>query len=214
MQKKKFCNHAGFTLIEILVWMAVVAVLGVLVAAILPTSLKRARDATRKHDIVQLSRGVEAYYSVAGEYPEVLPDCGQPLIYETTSLLARTPCQPDGTPYRYVVRAAGSEAWYSFYTNLEIKSDPVIAELLCTNGCGPDCAYNYGRPSSNRTLENCAIKYVCAPGGGRDGYCEAYDDPERSDCPDIYFDNPTCDSACSDPKNRCANASGKSVPDH
>lgn len=51
--------------------------------------------------------------------------------------------------------------------------------------------------------------YVCAPGGGQSGSCEVYADPERSECPKVYTNNPTCNNECSDPHNRCKNSSGK-----
>lgn len=51
--------------------------------------------------------------------------------------------------------------------------------------------------------------YVCAPGGGQPGICEVFDNPDRSLCPFVYPNDPTCQNQCDSKENRCVNASGK-----
>lgn len=55
-------------------------------------------------------------------------------------------------------------------------------------------------------------RYVCAPGGGQPGVCEIFDDPDRSLCPFVYPNDPTCQYQCDDKDNRCKNSSGKYKP--
>jgi type II secretory pathway pseudopilin PulG len=57
------------------------------------------------------------------------------------------------------------------------------------------------------------ILYACAPGGGQEGACEQYDDPERSECPKAYPDDPTCQNECAKKVNKCRDASGKHKPE-
>jgi hypothetical protein len=193
--------------------MSVVAITSTMIVGILPTALKHARDAKRKYDLVQISRGLEAYYSLAGQYPTELPDCNTSLRFHDEVTLARTPCNPNSNlGYRYTVSEGGTNSWFKLYTNLEVTTDPVITKLHCLSGCGPACAYNYGATSSNTTLDNCAKTYVCAPGGGQLGSCEIYEDPQRSQCPEIFYDIPNCNNRCRNSKSRCKNASGKNVP--
>ncbi|MEA3369318.1 MAG: prepilin-type N-terminal cleavage/methylation domain-containing protein [Candidatus Ratteibacteria bacterium] len=66
MKKKK---RAGFTLVEIMI---VVAIIGVLVAIAIPNFLRarrEARDARRKADIRQLQSALTRYNLTYGEYP-------------------------------------------------------------------------------------------------------------------------------------------------
>ena len=207
-------QKSGFSLIELLIWVATFAITSGMIVWLLPSALRHARDAKRKHDLVVISRGLEAYYNITGHYPQTLPDCYQPLMANDEITLARFPCNYTAAePYRYVVDEGEMAAWYKLYTNLEVTTDPIINKLHCLSGCGPECAYNYGRASTNTTIDNCAKTYVCAPGGGATGFCEVYEDPDRSECPEIYYDIPDCNNECSDPRNRCKNASGKTIPE-
>ena len=104
----------------------------------------------------------------------------------------------------------------------------------CENGCGPNCAYNFGVSSSNVSLDYCEppitpnptvvppsptsltpsptpILYVCGPASGPnpEGQCESYVIPTLSECPKIYPDDSTCQYECYIKANRCKNAKGK-----
>ncbi len=50
------------------------------------------------------------------------------------------------------------------------------------------------------------LQYVCAP---PNGVCIPFFDPERSGCPDVYPDDPTCQNVCWDSKNQCHDERGK-----
>jgi len=70
--KKKYgSHHLAFTLIELLI---VIAVIGVLVAVILPNLMGmrgRARDTVRKNDLTQLKKALRLYFDDRGGYPNV-----------------------------------------------------------------------------------------------------------------------------------------------
>lgn len=203
----------GFSLFEILVSICVLALLITGSYLYIPKLLAKSRDTRRKRDLYRLSQALETYYDFVGQFPASLPACGQPLSLGSNTFLARTPCQPlTNQPYFY--QAANSH--FRLYTNLEDVNDWIISTIKCQKGCGPECQFNYGVSSQNINLENCLpppIIYACSPGGGASGRCEQYDDPERSQCPKIYPDDPACNNECSDPANRCKNSSGKHVPD-
>lgn len=56
------------------------------------------------------------------------------------------------------------------------------------------------------------LRYVCAPGGGDLGFCEVFDDPDRSLCPFVFPNDETCQNKCDSKDNRCKNSSGKYKP--
>lgn len=143
--------------------------------------------------------------------------CGQDLILDGVEIIKDIPCDPSlGISYRYVVDESECKNQFEIYTNLEVLSDHSIETVGCLFGCGPDCVYNYGVSSTNIGLDKCidpsAEQYVCAPGGGSLGSCEVYADPAMSLCPKVYLNDPTCQGECSNPSNRCKNASGKLIP--
>ena len=172
----------------------------------------RAYDVRRKDDLNNIQIYLESYYDSFDTYPEDLPDCDQSLTFKQKKVSPSIPCDPTTKrPYYYETQADGYQS-YKVYALLENTQDASIEKVSCTKGCGPSCAYNYGVSSPNVILNTCDVYYVCAPGGGKEGSCEVYADPVKSNCPESYKNDPTCRNACSDPKNRCKNASGKFVP--
>ncbi|HEV7449585.1 MAG TPA: Ig-like domain-containing protein [Candidatus Paceibacterota bacterium] len=62
-------NKRGFTLIEILVVIAIIGVLATIVIAAVAGARHKARDAERLADVRALAHGLELYYDVHGHYP-------------------------------------------------------------------------------------------------------------------------------------------------
>jgi prepilin-type N-terminal cleavage/methylation domain-containing protein len=60
---------SGFTLVELLVVMAIIGILSVVTLANFSTSQAKGRDAQRKSDLKQISIALEAYYADHGAYP-------------------------------------------------------------------------------------------------------------------------------------------------
>lgn len=66
----RFTNpRRGFTLIELLVVIAVIGLLATLTVVAFGNARKKARDAKRKTDIVQIQKALDLYYADKGEYP-------------------------------------------------------------------------------------------------------------------------------------------------
>jgi len=66
--KKKYKN-SGFTLVEILVVVTLIAILSTFGGMALSGSLKKARDGSALSNIKALSQGLELYYTVNNKYP-------------------------------------------------------------------------------------------------------------------------------------------------
>ncbi len=70
-------NKKAFTIIEMLVAIAIIAVLAVLVAVSLQQTRKSSRDAKRLADIKQIQLALESFYDSWGEYPNEVISGGQ-----------------------------------------------------------------------------------------------------------------------------------------
>jgi general secretion pathway protein G len=65
-------RERGFTLMELLVVLALVAVLAGLVTPIVSSSIQRAKEATLKENLFVLRKAIDDYYADAGAYPPSL----------------------------------------------------------------------------------------------------------------------------------------------
>lgn len=201
----------GFTLIELLV---IIVIIGVLTFATIigtTTARARARDAEKKDDLESIKIALYEYNFDTGCFPAELPSCGEPLSKDNVNYLANTPCQIDGSSYVYETSGGDCPSWFKVMTNLEIETDTSIDKVGCRWGCGDLCDHNYGLSSTNISIdEGCVDYYVCSPSGN----CEVFEDPGRSRCPVVFPMDATCNAdACSNPANKCHDASGKSIPD-
>lgn len=62
----------GFTLIELMIVMALVVVLAGIVVATYGTSVTRAKEAALKEDLFQMRKAIDEYYADKGKYPSTL----------------------------------------------------------------------------------------------------------------------------------------------
>ena len=62
-------NKKGFTLLELLIVIAILGVLAAMITGNFFTSLKKGRDAKRKGDLEQIQRALEMYYEDKKAYP-------------------------------------------------------------------------------------------------------------------------------------------------
>lgn len=171
--KYKFKNRAGFTLVELLVVMAVMEVMvGGLFLILNPgAQMGKARDAKRKAELVDLQKALEVYYQDYGRYPASIAG-----TYRITGVnwggawgtyMERVPVDPTSPTRKYVYytpntgHCANYQCYY-LYANLETNNDP----QLCFPATGAPCnsaagfadkcgdtshQCNYGVSSSNAT---------------------------------------------------------------
>jgi len=206
----------GFTIIELLVVLGLLALLAITAFITVPTQLKKARDARRKSDFQRVKTALYDYYFDNDCFPRSkdFPECGEDFGANGEVYLKNFPCDPQsGLSYVYASKG-GCSQWFRLFTNLEVTADSIIDKIRCRQGCGPSkntCFYNYGVASTNtHVYRNCSFAYVCNPGGN----CEGFEDPWRSECPVIYGDD-NCSGECSKERadNRCQNDSGKQIPE-
>ncbi len=128
-QRLSSTNSHGFTLVEILI---VIAIIGILSSLLLPNFLgarERARDARRKSDIDAIRKGLELFKNDQSPvaYPTAtsgrLP-CAVPLP-TTGASMGKVPCDPLGpTPYIYTSPVGSSNLDYTLTACLENAADP------------------------------------------------------------------------------------------
>ena len=164
---------AGFTLVELLVVMAIIGILAVISLANFRTSQIKARDAERKNDLRQIANALEAYMSDHGSYPAAVSGriraCSDVV---DCSVLAdcqwgdtpREFCDSNNTVYMKEIPddvlgsdVAGSHPHYCYssdgiyfqlYAKLENSNDPEAKGPYTCAGVG---TYNLGIASGNAT---------------------------------------------------------------
>lgn len=93
----------GFTLIELLVSISIIAILTTILTANFVGARQRGQDGKRKGDVKAIQQALELYRADEGQYPEVLPACGEQLLSDNATYMKQIPCDPDGeTSYQYI----------------------------------------------------------------------------------------------------------------
>ena len=150
---------AAFTLIEMIIVMVIIATLALLLTGGYTNSLKTARDARRKSDLVNMQKALEMYYSDKRIYPvnngaEVTSVLGNrfcensPGACGATQVYMQTIPGDPLTNYRYwYVSPDGSYfKLYSCIENLNVTGPGVnysgpYAGTNCGSGCANGCRF-------------------------------------------------------------------------
>ena len=151
----KYTKAKGFTLMEILVVISLLAILATVVMASYFTSLERGRDSRRKQDLEQVGRALELYYFENNVYPATTLPWGEALTNtgNTKTYMKKLPTDPsdksnDGN-YKYVYDSNGS--YYKLYSCLENDKD--LDYTNYNTNCGTDCQpCHYGISSPDIAL--------------------------------------------------------------
>lgn len=159
-------KKAGFTLIEILIVMAILAMMAVIMVGILnPIALTgRGHDARRKKDLARIKVAFEEYFNDKKCFPteatiaerglRIKSNCGKGVF---SPWLPIWPCDPNGLPYYIFVEQSSCPLWFKLITNLENKKDSDTPSgwyeypdnyLVGDGNLNPNTA-NYGTSSTN-----------------------------------------------------------------
>lgn len=139
----------GFSLVELLIAIIIISLSVSASYLFIPKLITKAYDTRRKSDLDKIKKSLEVYYNYENHYPDKLPECGQPFIYGTQTILPSFPCDPvTKIPYHYQTKKIDSES-FRLYAMLGNWDDSSVYRVGCQGGCGSDCLYNYGISSSN-----------------------------------------------------------------
>ena len=140
-------NKRGFTLIEILVAISIVAVLSAVSLSALGGTRKVSRDGKRKADMEQVRSALEIYRSDCSAYPTALPTPGGSLTASCPNLgtyLSAMPDDPIPGTYKYSYNRTGVNT-YNLCAHLEIGGASELSG--CAAGsCTGVCNYKQGNP--------------------------------------------------------------------
>ncbi len=119
MFKKQF--KKGFSLVELLVVITIIAILSVVAYTAVGGHTIKARDSKRKQDIGTIQQTLELYFAEKGIYPSAPLAYGLNTGEITKKHLSEIPTDPSGGSYIYT-RSGTTE--YEIAVALEIDGDP------------------------------------------------------------------------------------------
>lgn len=125
-------NSQGFTLIELMIVVAIIAILSVIGIVIFTNVQKNARDARRKADIDAVATALEAHYNdgacgASATSPYCLVTSSTASVLFSSGVLPANP-SPGGAAYSGFPTAATSS--YYICATLEV-ADPVTGSTYC-----------------------------------------------------------------------------------
>jgi prepilin-type N-terminal cleavage/methylation domain-containing protein len=143
----RYFKKKGFTLVELLVVIAVISLLSSIILASLNTARKKSRDARRIADIKQLQLAEELYsHTNNGVYTPALTDLAPTYI-------PVLPADPLSAAYTY--ERCGSTVYHigaalEESTNVALNNDLNAKPAACTNVWGVDTAVCSGTAGTNQ----------------------------------------------------------------
>lgn len=185
----KFTNRRGFTLIEILIVITLLAIMAVMIAGALNSNkvADKAYDAQRKKDLSRMRIAFEEYFNDKGCYPtqafiDNLGCDGNGFAPWLSSWL----CDPNKEKYRIATENSACPKWYKLMTNLQNRQDKEIptgwysrpGTVYFGNGQWTIDDVNYGLSSQNTDWKTESVPSSCGtqfsgcyviPGPGRCG---------------------------------------------
>jgi len=160
-------KYYGFTLVEILIVIAIIGILTSIGLVTFNSSQIKSRDAKRKAHLQQISSALELYYNDKGQYPADdasgnIMGCGAGAIAvctwgtsafsnTTTGTIYMTKLPADPHSYSYYYRRTATSS-YQLYAHLENTQDKSILSTPPNLNCGTGAnSCNYGVSSGNTT---------------------------------------------------------------
>lgn len=141
----------GFSLIELLIVVAILGALAIVGVGGYMSSLQRSRDARRKADLSSIQKGLESYYNDNGYYP-VNTTSTYLCASDVNCYLKTTPTDPKGYTYYYLRGdVSGTNQSFQLYSTLERTDDTGTGTGSYGTNCGTGITCRYGVSSTNTT---------------------------------------------------------------
>lgn len=154
-------SGAGFTLVELLIVVAILAILAAIVVAFLSSQIFKGRDARRKGDLDRIKIAIEDYEKDHNCYPlnDLVSNCNPGTGLQP--YLNKIPCDPNtNAPYYYEHEDSVCPQWFRLYAKLD---NPMDAQALPFCGGPNNNSFNYYVSSSN--APSCLASGGGGPGG-------------------------------------------------
>lgn len=111
----------SFTLIELMIVIAILGILAALISGQFITSLKKGRDARRKSDLDQTQKALEMYYEDNKAYPATVT-FGSALSTTNKTYMQKVSNDPiSGNNYQYITDTDGK--YYRLFSCIENEND-------------------------------------------------------------------------------------------
>lgn len=148
---KYFSNKKGFTLVELMVVIAIIAILTAIVTANFAQSKAKARDAKRISDLAQIQLTLEMAFDRCNVYPASIQNSGLTSTLDCANLnlgyfISKIPTD-NGVDYVYGVDSSKSN--YILKADLETNSSALVDAYSTNNTTG----YSV---NGNQTAINCS----------------------------------------------------------
>jgi len=141
--------NKGFTMIELIVVIAILGLLSTVGLVSFRTAQIKGRDAQRKSDLAQVQKGLELYYNDHQSYPDSLPAAGSSWQDANDTLYMKE--MPEDSKFgAYPYSSDGT--FYLLYARLENEQDLCFEKGTCKDyglACGNENC-NYAVASPNR----------------------------------------------------------------
>lgn len=141
--------NKGFTIVELIVTVSIIALLTAITVSNLASSKAKARDGKRISDIVNLQFALELFFDRCNQYPTrsgALPNLdannGCPTGVTLRSFISRIPTPPGTDIYAYGVNNETTPTDYVLQADLELYNQALIDDVDGVqnySGVGFDC---------------------------------------------------------------------------
>src|SRR3989338_9469559 len=140
-------SKKGFTLLELVTVMAILAILAGILFGNFTSSLIKGRDSKRKQDLENVQKALEVYYFENNLYPTAAASLTGGLPWSSAlvdnqavpkTFMQKLPIDPmSSTGYTYVYQSDGT--FYKLYSCLENDQDNSYDNMVGPADCGSGC---------------------------------------------------------------------------